>query len=200
MDASSIVGIKQRKNLPVLAPGDTVRVTTKVKEAGKERSQSFRGVIIGIHRGGAGANFTVRHVAHGVGVERTFPINSPLLEKIEVVQHATVRRAKLFYLRRLGGKAARLKERRGIELKEVVAEPEAEPAELMAEPAAAAAPEAAAPPAAPAAPAAKPAPEAKAAEAKPEVKAEAKAAEPKAAKPKAAAKAPEAEAPPEKKS
>lgn len=128
MDASSIVGIKQRTNLPVIVPGDTVRVSTKIKEAGKERSQSFRGVVISIHKGGAGANFTVRHVAHGVGVERTFPINSPLLEKVEVQQHASVRRAKLFYLRRLGGKAARLKEKRvlkGIDLKEVVAEPEA---------------------------------------------------------------------------
>jgi len=97
---------------PTMRPGDTVRVHVKVKEGEKERVQVFEGLVIGQHRGGARATFTVRKVAFGQGVERIFPLHSPMIEKIEVVRSARVRRAKLYFLRKLRGKAARLRERR----------------------------------------------------------------------------------------
>ena len=97
---------------PTMRPGDTVRVHVKVKEGEKERVQIFEGLVIGQHRGGARATFTVRKVAFGQGVERIFPLHSPMIEKIEVVRSARVRRAKLYFLRKLRGKAARLRERR----------------------------------------------------------------------------------------
>ena len=95
-----------------MRPGDTVRVHVKVREGEKERVQVFEGLVIGQHRGGARATFTVRKVAFGQGVERIFPLHSPMIEKIEVVRSARVRRAKLYFLRKLRGKAARLRERR----------------------------------------------------------------------------------------
>lgn len=98
---------------PKLAPGDTVRVHLRIVEGDRERIQVFQGVIIRLRRGGNEANFTVRRIAsHGVGVERTFLLKSPRIEKIEVLRHAKVRRAQLYYLRERRGKAARLKERR----------------------------------------------------------------------------------------
>ena len=97
---------------PTMRPGDTVRVHVKVREGEKERVQVFEGLVIGQHRGGARATFTVRKVAFGQGVERIFPLHSPMIEKIEVVRSARVRRAKLYFLRKLRGKAARLRERR----------------------------------------------------------------------------------------
>jgi large subunit ribosomal protein L19 len=97
---------------PAMRPGDTVRVHVKVREGEKERVQVFEGLVIGQHRGGARATFTVRKVALGQGVERIFPLHSPMIEKIEVVRSARVRRAKLYFLRKLRGKAARLRERR----------------------------------------------------------------------------------------
>ena len=97
---------------PTMRPGDTVKVHVKVKEGEKERVQIFEGLVIGQHRGGARATFTVRKVAFGQGVERIFPLHSPMIEKIEVVRSARVRRAKLYFLRKLRGKAARLRERR----------------------------------------------------------------------------------------
>jgi len=97
---------------PTMRPGDTVKVHVKVKEGEKERVQVFEGLVIGQHRGGARATFTVRKVAFGQGVERIFPLHSPMIEKIEVVRSARVRRAKLYFLRKLRGKAARLRERR----------------------------------------------------------------------------------------
>jgi len=97
---------------PAMRPGDTVRVHVKVREGEKERVQVFEGLVIGQHRGGARATFTVRKVAFGQGVERIFPLHSPMIEKIEVVRSARVRRAKLYFLRKLRGKAARLRERR----------------------------------------------------------------------------------------
>jgi len=106
------IEVKPNPNIPTIAPGDRVKVTTKVVEAEKERTQIFDGVVIKVRRGGAGANFTVRHVAYGVGVERTFPLYSPFVEKVEVVRHGKVRRAKLYYLRGLSSKASRLKEKR----------------------------------------------------------------------------------------
>ena len=95
---------------PAMKPGDTVRVHVKVREGDKERIQVFEGMVIGQHRGGARATFTVRKVSFGQGVERIFPLHSPTIDKIDVVRTAKVRRAKLYFLRDLKGKAARMKE------------------------------------------------------------------------------------------
>lgn len=97
---------------PTMRTGDTVRVHVKVREGEKERVQVFEGLVIGQHRGGVRATFTVRKVTFGQGVERIFPLHSPMIEKVEVVRSARVRRAKLYFLRKLRGKAARLRERR----------------------------------------------------------------------------------------
>ena len=97
---------------PSLRAGATVRVHVKVREGDKERIQIFEGIVIGLHRGGARATFTVRKVSFGQGVERIFPLHSPIVDKIEVVRTARVRRAKLYYLRNLRGKAARMKEQK----------------------------------------------------------------------------------------
>jgi len=97
---------------PDMRPGDTVRVHVKVKEGEKERIQVFEGLIIAQHRGGSRATFTVRKVSFGQGVERIFPLHSPMIDKIDVVRSARVRRAKLYFLRKLRGKAARMRERR----------------------------------------------------------------------------------------
>ena len=112
MDIVPLVAVKPNPNIPVLAPGDTVRVGTKVVEGDRERIQIFQGVVIRVRRGGVGTNFTVRRVTYGVGVERTFPLYSPSVEKVEVVRHGKVRRAKLYYLRGLSAKASRIKEKR----------------------------------------------------------------------------------------
>ena len=101
-------GMKQ--NLPELAIGDLVKVFVKVKEGDKERLQSYEGTIIAFKNGGIRETVTVRRVTYGVGVERTFPIHSPKIDRIEVVRHGKVRRAKLYYLRERTGKAAKLKE------------------------------------------------------------------------------------------
>lgn len=97
---------------PAFAPGDTVKVHVKIKEGEKERIQVFQGVVISRHNGASNASFTVRKVSYGVGVERIFPLHSPALDKIEVVTHGRVRRAKIYYLRKLRGKAARIREKR----------------------------------------------------------------------------------------
>jgi len=98
---------------PQIAPGDTVKVHLRIIEGDRERIQVFQGVVIRLRRGGNDANFTVRRIAsHGIGVERTFLLRSPRIEKIEVVRSAKVRRAQLYYLRNVRGKAARLKEKR----------------------------------------------------------------------------------------
>jgi len=112
MSISSLVDVEPNPNIPALAPGDTVKVSAKIVEGDRERIQVFQGVVIRVRRGGISANFTVRRVAYGVGVERTFPLYSPLIEKVEIVRHGKVRRAKLYYLRGLSGKASRLKEKR----------------------------------------------------------------------------------------
>ena len=109
---STIGKNKVKPGLPKLSPGDNVRVSFKIKEASLERVQTFPGLIIKITKHNSGGNFTVRRVTSGIGVEHTFPLASPLLEKIEVVRHGKVRRAKLYYIRRLSTKEARLKERR----------------------------------------------------------------------------------------
>jgi len=112
MNVSSLIEVKPNPNIPTLASGDTVKVRVKVVEAEKERTQLFQGVVIRIRHGADGGSFTVRRVAYGVGVERTFLFHSPLIEKVEVVRHGKVRRAKLYYLRGLSAKAARIKEKR----------------------------------------------------------------------------------------
>ena len=112
MSTESLVEITVNPNIPTLAPGDTVKVSARIIEGDKERIQVFQGVVIRVKKGGAGANFTVRRVTHDVGVERTFPFYSPLVEKVEVVRHGKVRRARLYYLRGLSAKRARIKERR----------------------------------------------------------------------------------------
>ena len=101
----------KKTNLPDLKAGDTVRVHALIVEGDRERVQVFQGTVIRKRNSGAQANFTVRRIAsHGIGVERTFPLNSPRIEKIEVVRRSKVRRARLYYLRGLRGKSARLKE------------------------------------------------------------------------------------------
>ena len=99
-----------RTDIPEFISGDTVRVHVKVVEGSRERIQVFEGVVIARQSGGVRETFTVRRISYGVGVERTFPVHSPRLEKIEVVRKGIVRRAKLYYLRNLTGKAARIKE------------------------------------------------------------------------------------------
>lgn len=101
-----------RQDVPDFRPGDTVRVHVKVKEGNRERIQAYEGVVIGRKHGGMRESFTVRRVTYGVGVERTFPLHSPNIDRIEVVRRGVVRRAKLYYLRSRSGKAARIKERR----------------------------------------------------------------------------------------
>ena len=102
----------QRDDVPAFRAGDTIKVHVKVVEGSRSRVQIFQGVVIRVQGSGIGRTFTVRKVSFGVGVERTFPINSPIFEKIEVVTRGDVRRAKLYYLRNLRGKAAKIKERR----------------------------------------------------------------------------------------
>ncbi len=98
---------------PDLHPGDTVNVHVRIVEGNRERIQAFQGVVVGIKGGGINKFFTVRRIAaHGIGVERSFPYYSPRIEKVEILRHAKVRRAKLYYLRQRSGKAARLKEKR----------------------------------------------------------------------------------------
>lgn len=101
-----------RTDLPDFRPGDTVRVHVKIKEGEKERIQVFEGVVIRKREGASRSTFTVRKISYGVGVERIFPTNSPAIERIEIVQRGKVRRARLYYLRELKGKAARIKEQR----------------------------------------------------------------------------------------
>lgn len=101
-----------RSDIPAFAPGDTVRVHVKVVEGTRERIQMFEGVVIARQGTGVRETFTVRRISYGVGIERTFPVHSPRLEKIDVVRRGIVRRAKLYYLRNLTGKAARIKEKR----------------------------------------------------------------------------------------
>ena len=101
-----------QKDVPAFAPGDTVKVHVKVREGDKERIQIFQGIVISRKGGGSREMFTVRKISGGVGVERMFPLYSPTIDRIEVERHGRVRRAKLYYLRNLRGKAARIEEKR----------------------------------------------------------------------------------------
>jgi len=112
MNVKSISKIKVNPKIPQISPGDTVKVSFKVKEANRERVQTLLGLVVRIRKGASGGNFTVRRVTYGIGVEHTFSFASPSLEKIEVVRHGKVRRAKLYFIRRLSARDARLKERR----------------------------------------------------------------------------------------
>lgn len=118
MNMTSLIEVKPNPNIPAFTPGDTVKVSAKIVEGEKERTQLLQGVVIKVRRGGVGASFTVRRVVYGIGVERTFPFQSPLVEKVEVVRRGKVRRAKLYYLRRLSAKASRIKEKRVAKEKE----------------------------------------------------------------------------------
>jgi len=121
-----------RPGIPDFRSGDSVRVHTLIKEGDKERVQVFEGVVIGQHRGGSRASFTVRKISYGVGVERIFPVHTSRIERIEVVQKGHVRRARLNYLRDLQGRAARIKGEKGVQ----VADTEAEAPPAAAAPAA----------------------------------------------------------------
>ena len=110
MNAVEMVEKTQLVDRPEMRSGDTVRVHVKVREGDKERIQIFEGTVIALHRGGSRATFTVRKVSFGQGVERIFPLHSPTIQKIEIMRSAKVRRAKLYYLRDLKGKAARMKD------------------------------------------------------------------------------------------
>ena len=107
LDAASL-----RSDVPEFRAGDTVKVHVKVVEGSRSRVQVFQGVVIRRHGGGVGETFTVRKISFGVGVERTFPLHSPVIDKVEVASRGIVRRAKLYYLRDLRGKKARIRERR----------------------------------------------------------------------------------------
>jgi large subunit ribosomal protein L19 len=100
---------QMRTDLPAFKSGDTLRVHVRIREADKERIQVFEGIVIKNKKGGSRASFTVRKISYGVGVERIFPLHSPIIDRIEVVQQGRVRRSRLYYLRGLKGKAARIK-------------------------------------------------------------------------------------------
>jgi large subunit ribosomal protein L19 len=102
---------QMRTDLPAFKPGDTLRVHVRIREADKERIQVFEGIVIKKKKGGSRASFTIRKTSYGVGVERIFPLHSPVIDTIEVVQRGKVRRSRLYYLRELKGKAARIKEK-----------------------------------------------------------------------------------------
>jgi large subunit ribosomal protein L19 len=112
MDIREFVKPKINPNIPQISPGDTVKVKLKAMEGDKERLQHFQGMVIKMRKGVDGGSFTVRRVSYGIGVERTFPFQSPSVQNVEVLRHGKVRRAKLYYMRRLSAKRARLKERR----------------------------------------------------------------------------------------
>ena len=133
MDIKTVSQVKPNPNIAQVSPGDTVRVSFRVKEANRERLQTLLGLVVRVRRGVSGGNFTVRRVTYGVGVEHTFPFASPLLEKVEAVRHGKVRRAKLYYIRRLSAKEARLKERRENVVKEAEVGEAADEEDVVAE-------------------------------------------------------------------
>ena len=122
MDKINLVSAAQmRDDIPRFHPGDTVAVSVKVVEGNKERVQEFKGIVMGIKGAGMNRTFRVRKISNGVGVERIFPINSPKIDKVEIIKQGSVRRAKLYYLRKLTGKAAtKIKEKKRADLKEVL--------------------------------------------------------------------------------
>jgi large subunit ribosomal protein L19 len=129
---AAVESAQLRKDVPELKSGDTVRLQVKVVEGNRERLQPFEGVIMRIRGGSVNRNFTVRRITNGVGVERTFLLHSPRVEKIEVLRHARVRRKQLYYLRGLTGKAARLREIRPLSAKQLAAKEAAKAAKASA--------------------------------------------------------------------
>jgi large subunit ribosomal protein L19 len=126
MDIREVIKPKINPNVPQVAPGDTVKVNLKVIEGDKERLQHFQGAVIRVRKSIDGGSFTVRRVSYGIGVERTFPFQSPLIQSVEILRHGKVRRAKLYYIRRLSAKQARLKERREELTKQAIPQEEEE--------------------------------------------------------------------------
>jgi large subunit ribosomal protein L19 len=124
MDIREFVKPRINPNIPQISPGDTVKVSLKTMEGDKERFQHFQGVVIKMRKGVDGGSFTVRRVSYGIGVERTFPFQSPSVQTVAVLRHGQVRRAKLYYIRRLSVKQARLKERRERALEQAVPQEE----------------------------------------------------------------------------
>ncbi len=129
MDVRELVKPEMNPNIPQLSPGDTVRLSLKTVEGDKERLQHFQGLVIRMRKGVDGGSFTVRRVSYGIGVERTFPFQSRSVQNVEVLRHGQVRRAKLYYIRRLSAKQARLKERREKAKEQAVPQQEASPSE-----------------------------------------------------------------------
>jgi len=114
-EIADLLRVERRGDLPAIRPGDTVRVHVRVVEGNRERPQVFEGVVLEVKKpNNYDGCFRVRRVAHGVGVERTFPVHSPTIARIEVLTHGDVRRAKLYYLRERSGKAAKVKEKRAV--------------------------------------------------------------------------------------
>ena len=112
MDVPQLLKTEPNPRIPDFGPGDTVKVNFRIREGDRERIQAFQGVVIRLHNGkGPAANFTVRRITAGIGIERIFPFSSPLIESLEVIRRGAVRRAKLYYLRGLQGRAARIKEK-----------------------------------------------------------------------------------------
>ncbi len=109
MDMNTIIDVAPNPNIPLINPGDTVKVSVKIKEGDHERIQPFQGIVIGVRKGKINSSFTVRRSAYGIGVERTFFFYSPMIESVEIIQRGKVRRAKLYYLRGLSTKATRAK-------------------------------------------------------------------------------------------
>jgi large subunit ribosomal protein L19 len=132
-DISWMLETKGKAKLPQIDPGDRVKVSVKTKEGDKERTQAFTGIVIRVRKGNVKANFTVRHIAYGIGVERTFFMNSPFVEKVEILSQGDVRRARLFYLRGLSTRAskAKLKSKARIMAPELVVEEEPEAEEQI---------------------------------------------------------------------
>ena len=136
MDVREFIKPKMNPNIPQISIGDTVKVGLKTMEGDKERLQQFQGVVIKMRKSVDGGNFTVRRVSYGIGVERTFPFQSPSVQKVEVLRHGKVRRAKLYYMRRLSAKRARLKERREKAIEQAIHQQQAEAEEVTEEKAA----------------------------------------------------------------
>lgn len=134
MEASTSLRTKTNSVVPDIAPGDMVRVSFRVREANRERVQILQGLVVKVRLGGGGGSFTIRKVAYGVGVEHTFPFGSPFLERVEVVRRGKVRRAKLYYIRRLSARESRLKERREKIAEATVSEMSASEGEQIGEP------------------------------------------------------------------
>ena len=112
IEQENVAKLSEKKTIPVFGPGDTVRIQVRIVEGNTERLQAFEGVCIGRKNSGINSSFVVRKISHGEGVERVFPLYSPLVDKIEVLRRGEVRRAKLYYLRERSGKSARIAERK----------------------------------------------------------------------------------------